>query len=433
MNAAAGQHRRTSRSSRLYHSRGHDTREPQPRHALSHPHLRAAAGIRRGRHRAPGRLGPSPARPRPADLPRPARPPRDHPGRHRQGRCARRPRDGQPGPLRVRRVGRGDGRAAAARDREHDAADRRDRAPDDRLRDPVRGEDAALLHQRARRAGRRDPAPQVPLSRHPPRADAAPAPAPQPDGPGDPRGPPRERLRRGRDADADQEHARGRPRLHRPEPPPAGHRLRPAAEPAAAQAAADGRRHRSLLPDRPVLSRRGPARRPPARVHPARPRDELRRRGDRHGLRRGDGDRGLAGDRPGPADPAGAVPGDDLRGGARAVRLGQAGRALRDGAGRPRTGARRSRTAWPASGFGVFDGALAAGGRVKGIVAPGHGRHHPARDRRADRAGAAVRRQGPGPPVARARRRDPRADRQVPVRRRRSARSSSAAGRRRAT
>ena len=78
----------------------------------------------------------------------------------------------------------------------------------------------------------------------------------------------------------DQVHARGRARLHRPVAPPAGQRLRAAAEPAAAQAAADGRRHRPLLPDRPLLPRRGPARRPPARVHPARPRDELRRRGD---------------------------------------------------------------------------------------------------------------------------------------------------------
>ena len=126
---------------------------------------------------------------------------------------------------------------------------------------------------------RGDPA-QVPLPRHPPRADAA-APAPaQPDGPGDPRGPPPPRVRRGRDADAHQEHAGRRPRLHRPEPAPAGQRLRPAAEPAAAQAAPDGRRHRPLLPDRPLLPRRGPARRPPAGVHPARPRDELRRRGD---------------------------------------------------------------------------------------------------------------------------------------------------------
>ena len=121
-------------------------------------------------------------------------------------------------------------------------ADRRHRAPGDRGRDPVRGEDPAVLHQRAGRPRRREPAPQVPLPRHPPGADAAAADAPQPDGPGDPRGPPRQRVRRGRDADPDQEHARGRPRLHRPEPAPAGDRLRAAAEPAAAQAAADGRR-----------------------------------------------------------------------------------------------------------------------------------------------------------------------------------------------
>ena len=101
----------------------------------------------------------------------------------------------------------------------------------------------------------------------------------------------RARLRRDRDADPHQEHARGRPRLHRPVAPPAGHRLRPAAEPAAAQAAAHGRGHRPLLPDRALLPRRGPPRRPPAGVHPARPRDELRGRGDGDGLRRGDGDR----------------------------------------------------------------------------------------------------------------------------------------------
>ena len=54
--------------------------------------------------------------------------------------------------------------------------------------------------------------------------------------------------------------------------------LRAAAVSAAVQAAADGRRLRALLPDRPLLPRRGPARRPPARLHPARHRDVLRRR-----------------------------------------------------------------------------------------------------------------------------------------------------------
>ena len=58
--------------------------------------------------------------------------------------------------------------------------------------------------------------------------------------------------------------------------------LRAAAVAAAVQAAADDRRLRALLPDRPLLPRRGPARRPPARVHPARRRDVVRRRGRRH-------------------------------------------------------------------------------------------------------------------------------------------------------
>ena len=59
--------------------------------------------------------------------------------------------------------------------------------------------------------------------------------------------------------------------------PAAGLVLRAAAEPAAVQAAADGRRHRPLLPDRALPARRRPARRPPVRVHAARRRGELRR------------------------------------------------------------------------------------------------------------------------------------------------------------
>ena len=50
----------------------------------------------------------------------------------------------------------------------------------------------------------------------------------------------------------------------------AGHLLRPAAEPPAVQAALHGGWGRPLLPDRPLLPGRGPARRPPVRVHPAR-------------------------------------------------------------------------------------------------------------------------------------------------------------------
>ena len=55
--------------------------------------------------------------------------------------------------------------------------------------------------------------------------------------------------------------------------------LRAAAVAADLQAAADDRRARALLPDRPLLPRRGSARRPPARVHAARRRDVVRHRG----------------------------------------------------------------------------------------------------------------------------------------------------------
>ena len=77
-------------------------------------------------------------------------------------------------------------------------------------------------------------------------------------------------------------HARGRPRLPGAGPAAAGQLVRPAAEPAAVQAAAHGRRHGALLPDRALLPRRGLPRRPAAGVHPARHRDELRRAGRRH-------------------------------------------------------------------------------------------------------------------------------------------------------
>ena len=109
----------------------------------------------------------------------------------------------------------------------------------------------------------------------------------------------RPRLRRDRDADADPLDPGGRPRLPGARAAAAGLVLRAAAEPAAVQAAADGRGHGALLPDRAVLPRRGLPRRPPARVHPARHGDELRRRRRRH--------RGVRG------DPQGAVGADRLR------------------------------------------------------------------------------------------------------------------------
>ena len=74
----------------------------------------------------------------------------------------------------------------------------------------------------------------------------------------------------------------GRPRLPRPQPGPRRALLRPAAISPALQAAPDGLGLRPLLPDRPLLPRRGPARQPPARVHPARRRDVVRRGPRRH-------------------------------------------------------------------------------------------------------------------------------------------------------
>ena len=69
--------------------------------------------------------------------------------------------------------------------------------------------------------------------------------------------------------------------------------------------------------------------------------------------------------------------------------------------------------------------ALAAGGRVKAIVAPGMAGDHPARDRRADRARPAVRREGPGLPRARGRTARSRARSPSSCPTTRSARSSS--------
>ena len=102
------------------------------------------------------------------------------------------------------------------------------------------------------------------------------------------------RLRRDRDADADPVHARGRPRLPGAGPAAARLLVRAAAVAAAVQAAADGGRHGALLPDRPLLPRRGLPRRPAAGVHPARHRDELRRAGRRDRGRRGGAARAVA-------------------------------------------------------------------------------------------------------------------------------------------
>ena len=168
---------------------------------------------------------------------------------------------------------------------------------------------------------------------------------------GDPR-PPRGRgLPGDRDADPDPLDPRGRARLPRAEPPGAGLLVRAAAVAAALQAAADDRRLRALLPDRPLLPRRGLPRRPPARVHAARHGDGVRGGGgrDRH-------------DRPAAAARCCALGGIEVPSSARANDLRRGDAALRLRPARPPASASRSRTSatvFAASEFKVFRGALA--------------------------------------------------------------------------
>ena len=202
---------------------------------------------------------------------------------------------------------------------------------------------------------------------------AVPLPGPAPRGPGQrnpvalqgecrrPRCAGRARLRRDRDADADPLDPGGRPRLPGARPAAARLVLRAAAEPAAVQAAADGGRHGALLPDRPLLPRRGFPRRPPAGVHPARHGDELRRRRRRHRGLRGGAAGGVGADRLRPAVAAAA---DQLRRRDAPVRFRQARPAVRrsnsssapstsptprSGCSRRRTSARSSCRAGPRS------------------------------------------------------------------------------------
>ncbi len=103
---------------------------------------------------------------------------------------------------------------------------------------------------------------------------SAPAPAAR-DHPGDARISRCARLYRHRNPDADQGHARGRARLPGAQPHARRQVLCAAAVTADLQAAVDDQRLRALLPDRALLSRRGPARRSPAGIHAARYRDQL--------------------------------------------------------------------------------------------------------------------------------------------------------------
>ena len=119
-------------------------------------------------------------------------------------------------------------------------------------------------------------------------------------------------------------HAGGGARLRRPEPPPAGHLLRPAAVPADPQAAAHGRRLRPLLPAGARLPRRGLPRRSGPRAHADRRRDELRVERGRDGHHGDDGHRGQPRGGPGATDHGQPIPQDHLRPGDRPIRIGQA-------------------------------------------------------------------------------------------------------------
>ena len=230
--------------------------------------------------RGPGRrLGPPPPRPRRADLHRPARPHRPRPARLQPRRGGRRlrarptscaPRTCSAPAATVVAPLRGDGQPASCRPASSRSASprpscsptpRRRRSRSRASRGEV-GEEPRLRYRYLdlRRERMRD---ALALRHRVTDRDA--------------RVPRRRGLPRDRDAGPDPLDAGGRPRLPRPQPPPAGLLLRAAAVAAALQAAADGRRLRALLPDRPLLPRRGPARRPPARVHPARHRDVVRR------------------------------------------------------------------------------------------------------------------------------------------------------------
>ncbi len=200
--------------------------------------------------------------------------------------------------------------------------------------------DAAPVPAR-RGGGRRDAADPLPLARPAPREDAAQHPHARQARLDHPLRDGRRGLRRHRDADHGQADARGRTRLPRPDAAPTGAVLRAAAEPADLQAAARDLRLRALLPNCPLLPRRGPARRPPPGADPARRRDGVPRPGvpvcaggadHRADLERDDRRHARA-----------AVPAHALRRGRPPLRQRQARSALRDGdPGRHRADARLS-------------------------------------------------------------------------------------------
>ena len=182
---------------------------------------------------------------------------------------------------------RGDRHRAGTARGDREPRHRDGRGGDRRLhrRGAQRGGATAVPRGRPRR-GRRARAPALPLRRPAPAAHAA---QPAPAGAGQ-RGHPGRHgpagLRGDRDAALVGAHAGGLARVLGPRAPAPRQVLRAAAEPAAGQAAAHGRRLRPLLPDRPLPARRGPAGGPAVRVHATRHGVLLRQPGRRDGLRR---------------------------------------------------------------------------------------------------------------------------------------------------
>ena len=282
------------------------------------------------RHRGPRRrLGAPPPRPRRADLHRPARPLGARAARLPPAGLGRRLRRGRGPALRARRLRRGRGRQARARRTStRTSPPARSRSTCARCERLAASETPPFPSTRTRRSTRccacSTACSTCAASTCARRWSCATTVVAD-----DARRPRRARLPGDRDADPHALDARGRARLPRAQPPAAGLVVRAAAVAAAVQAAADDGRLRALLPDRPLLPRRGPARRPPARVHPARRRDVLRRRGRRHRDDRGRDERGVRG-RPASTCRA-AVAAHALRRGDAALRLRPARHALRPG------------------------------------------------------------------------------------------------------